>query len=186
MTDDVDTESTKTTHAEWGAGDPHLLVSRQGADRMVFPLTEDEVTIGAAAGADLMLAGTDPVHATIVHDERDEYVLTLHGEGEMSANPEIDGDGTRTQVLRTGARFTAGEWTLVYGRAEYADHGRPFGGREGGEFSDQPVQGRRPDYADEADGPAADAEPGHADGDADAHVEGAAEGASETDAARGN
>ena len=32
---------------------------------------------------------------------------------------------------------------------EYADHGRPWGGREGGELSDQPPQPQRPDYAAE-------------------------------------
>lgn len=146
MTDRTDDDSAMTTHAEWGSGAPHLLVSRGGDDRSVFDLTEDEVSIGSAPGSSLVLAGTDAVHATIVHDDRDEYVLTLHGAGEMNANTDPNRDGTRSEVLRTGARFTLGEWTLVFGRAEYADHGRPFGGREGGELSDQPPQPERPDY----------------------------------------
>lgn len=146
MTDRTDDDNATTTHAEWGAGDPRLLVSRDGQDRSVFPLTEDEVTIGSAEGSSLLLAGVDAVHATIVHDDRDEYVVTLHGVGEMNANPEVDGDDTRSEVLRTGARLALGDWTLVFTREEYADHGRPFGGREGGELSDQRPQPERPDY----------------------------------------
>ncbi|WP_235201515.1 hypothetical protein [Microbacterium sp. CH12i] len=96
----------------------------------------------------MRLADTDPVHATVVHDDRDEYVLTLHGEGEMNASSRAaeTGAGDRSEILRTGARFTAGPWTLVFGREEFADHGRPFGGREGGELEDQPPQPARPDY----------------------------------------
>lgn len=152
MTERTDDDSAMTTHAEWGSGAPHLLVSRGGEDRSVFDLTEDAVTIGSAEGGGLVLPGTDAVHATIVHDDRDEYVLTLHGAGEMNANTEPDHHGVRSEVLRTGARFTLGEWTLVFGRAEYADHGRPFGGREGGELSDQPPQPERPDYPAERAG----------------------------------
>ncbi|MFC4137498.1 FHA domain-containing protein [Microbacterium sp. GCM10011525] len=138
-----------TTHAEWGAGDPHLRVTREDT-RLEHPLSLDETRIGSDAGNDLVLDGADPVHATIVHDERDEYVLTLHGEGEMNALPEGD---SRTEILRTGARFTIADWTLVFMREEYADHGRPFGGREGGELSDQPPQSERPDYTVPGDEP---------------------------------
>ena len=152
MTDRTDDDNAMTTHAEWGSGSPHLLVSRGGEDRSVFDLTEDEVTIGSAPGSTLVLEGADAVHATITHDDRDEYVLTLHGAGRMNASTNPDHDGPRSEVLRTGARFTAGEWTLVFGRAEYADHGRPFGGREGGELSDQPPQPERPDYPAESAG----------------------------------
>lgn len=153
MTDQQGYEPT-TTHAEWGAGDPHLRVSRNG-DHFVHHLATDEVRVGSAEGNELRLADTDPVHATITHDERDEYILTLHGEGEMNANPRTaePGPGDRTEILRTGAHFTAGEWTLVFGREEFADHGRPFGGREGGELDDQPPQPVRPDYRGEGVNP---------------------------------
>lgn len=149
------TPENLTTHAAWGAGDPHLLVSRDG-ERFVFDLTADAVRIGSADGNELRLGATDPVHAEIHHDDRDEYVLTLHGAGEMNANPQAAETGAsgRSEILRTGARFTAGDWTLVFARAEFADHGRPFGGRQGGEFSDQPPQPARPDYdGDGADFP---------------------------------
>jgi hypothetical protein len=141
-----------TTHATWGAGDPHLRITR-GDDRFVFHITTDIVNIGAATGNELLLTETDPVHATIVHDERDEYVLTLHGAGEMNANPHAaeTGAGERSEILRTGAHFTAGPWTLVFGRDEFADHGRPFGGREGGELDDQPPQPARPHYGQNED-----------------------------------
>lgn len=145
---DDDTQPTgPTTHAEWGAGNPRLIV--RGPDgRFEHALSDDELTIGSAGGVGLRLSGLDPVHATVTHDERDEYVVTLHGAGEMNANPDAAGthSGERTETLRTGAEFAVGDWAFVYQRDEYADHGRPYGGREGGEFSDQPAQPARPDY----------------------------------------
>jgi len=141
------------THAAWGAGNPHLIVSSEDG-RFTFSLEQQEVTIGSAAGNALTLPDTDAVHATIVHDDRDEYVLTLHGEGEMNANPHAEGthEGDRSETLRTGASFTAGPWRFVFQREEFADHGRPFGGRQGGEYSDQPPQPRRPDYTQDRSG----------------------------------
>lgn len=140
-----------TTHAEFGAGNPRLRITRDG-ERSEYALEADVVRIGSSPESELTLADADPVHATITHDDRDEYVLELHGEGEMNTNPDADAThpGERTQTLRTGARFTVGPWTLVFARDEFADHGRPFGGRLGGEYSDQPLQPERPDYSDEA------------------------------------
>jgi hypothetical protein len=65
----------------------------------------------------------------------------------MSASPtgEVGIDADR-QVLRTGAQFVLGPWRFVFMRAEFADHGRPYGGREGGEGEVQPDQPPRPDY----------------------------------------
>ncbi len=146
----ADGEQPTTTHAERGAGDPHLRITSPEQDRTVFALRDERVTIGSGADCSLVIPGADAVHATILHDERDEYVLTLHGAGEMNANPtpaETGGSGDRSEVLRTGARFTVAGWTLVFGREEFADHGRPFGGREGGEFDDQPPQPARPEDA---------------------------------------
>jgi len=157
MTDPQGYEPT-TTHAEWGAGDPRLRISRDD-ERFVHHLVTDEVRIGSAEGNELRLADTDPVHATITHDERDEYVLTLHGRGEMNANPRTADTGVgpnsehgeKAEILRTGAHFTAGPWTLVFAREEFADHGRPYGGREGGELDDQAPQPARPDYTGDND-----------------------------------
>ena len=46
-------------------------------------------------------------------------------------------------LLRTGARIELGPWTLLYAREEHADHGRPYGGRIGGELGHQRPQPRR-------------------------------------------
>ncbi|MFC5432868.1 hypothetical protein ACFPJ2_04175 [Microbacterium suwonense] len=135
-----------TTHAEWGAGDPRLLVSRDDADRFVHHLTTDVVTIGSGDDCTLALAGAAALHATITHDDRDEYVLTMHGAGRMNASSPPGEHGERVETLRTGARFTIGDWTLVFSREEFADHGRPYGGREGGEGGRQNRQPERPDY----------------------------------------
>jgi len=153
-----------TTHAERGAGSPHLRITRD-EERMTYPLEAEIVRIGSAEGNELQLSDTDPVHATITHDERDEYVLELHGAGEMSASSGVAGThaGDRTETLRTGARFTAGPWELVFAREEFADHGRPYGGRQGGEYSDQPPQPPRPDYGDDDQRAAG----GHSDSSAD-------------------
>ncbi len=143
--------SPTTTHAEFGAGNPRLRITRDD-ERSEFALDAEVVRIGSAAENELQLSDADPVHATITHDDRDEYVLELHGAGEMNSNPDADAThpGENMQTLRTGARFTVGPWTLVFAREEFADHGRPFGGRLGGEYSDQPLQPPRPDYSDEA------------------------------------
>lgn len=151
--DDDPGNGPTTTHAERGAGEPRLRISRDG-DRTEYRLEADTVRIGSAEGNELRLADTDPVHVTITHDDRDEYVMTMHGAGETNANTEAAAThtGDRTETLRTGARFTAGPWTLVFAREEFADHGRPFGGRAGGEYSDQPLQPSRPEDADGEDG----------------------------------
>lgn len=135
-----------TTHAEWGAGRPHLLVSREeGWFR--YEITDELVRIGSSAENELQLTEIDPHHARITHDARDDYVLTMLGPGEMNANPHMtETTDDHSEILRTGARFTAGPWALVFVRDEFADHGRPYGGRQGGELSDQPSQPARPDY----------------------------------------
>lgn len=136
-----------TTHAAWGAGNPHLIV-RRGEERSEFPLTQDLTRIGSAGDAELRLEGTSAVHAEIRHDDNDEYVLRMIGAGDMGSTmleEVVESDG-KFQILRQGAQFTAGPWTFVFMREEYADHGRPYGGREGGEGAVQPTQPERPDY----------------------------------------
>jgi len=152
MTERVDAADTgrylpTTTHSEWGAGHPRLIVS--GADHFEFPLDRDRTRIGSGDDADLLVAGTAPVHAEIRHDERDEYLLLQYGDAETNTAPEPRDslDGAEAIVLRSGAQFRMGEWRFTFARDEYADHGRPSGGREGGELADQPVQPARPDYA---------------------------------------
>lgn len=151
MSNQMHSNAPSTTHAAWGAGDPHLIVSNTTTEEHFnFPLQADLVTIGSDASCSLVLADTDPTHATVRHDDRDEYVLTLAGPGTMNANPTALATypDDHSETLRTGAQFVIGPWRLVFSRAEFADHGRPGGGRVGGEGSDQPPQPKRPDYTD--------------------------------------
>lgn len=135
-----------TTHAAWGSGRPHLIIGRD-SHRVRFALSTDIVRIGSGSEVELVLRGADAVHATIQHDERDEYVLIMHGAGTMNATrPEDQETDERTEVLRTGAHFTISGWKFIFARDEASDHGRPYGGRNGGEWSHQRRQEPRPDY----------------------------------------
>ncbi|UUT35645.1 FHA domain-containing protein [Microbacterium elymi] len=139
-----------TTHSSWGSGNPHLIVSHEDRHR-TLPLDRDVVRIGSADDVELRLAGLQPLHAEIHHDPEDEYVLVLHGPATTSArHVPVDSIGGKLgEVLRTGARFVLGEWAFVYARDEYADHGLPYGGRQGGEGAHDPHQPERPDYTGE-------------------------------------
>jgi hypothetical protein len=128
-----------TTHAPRGAGRPRLIMSRTDqpdAGPLEFNLVADRTLIGSEESSDLLLAGLEPVHAEIVHDEFDEYVIVRHGSigGSRSAEPGAP------VTLRTGSRIDLGLWRLVFLREECADHGRPYGGRQGGEFAYQKPQ----------------------------------------------
>ncbi|MDF1604065.1 GNAT family N-acetyltransferase [Nocardioides sp. YIM 152315] len=133
-------ESVTTTHAAWGAGHPRILATSEH-ERYVHEINCDLIHIGSAADSDLQLTATDALHARILHGPADEYVLTMLGEGATSSG--------RHGILRTGAHFTAGPWQLIFVRDEFADHGRPYGGRIGGEAGHQRPQAPRPDYARE-------------------------------------
>ena len=138
-----------TTHAEWGAGHPRLLVTREPDERFVYDLTADLTTIGSSSASTLVLTDIDPSHASIHHDDRDEYVLTMIGDGTTNANLHVDpvSRGEDSEIMLSGAQFTAGPWRFVFQRDEFADHGRPHGGREGGWASWQKSQPPRPSYA---------------------------------------
>ncbi|MET3809286.1 FHA domain-containing protein [Arthrobacter sp. UYEF3] len=128
-----------TTHHTRGSGRPRLIfvqdaASWNGQVPREFNLEAERISIGSGPTANLQLPGLDPVHAEIVHNENDEYVLVRHGAVTGSFGPS--GGST----LRTGARLQMGEWCLAYFREEFADHGRPFGGRSGGEFAYQRPQ----------------------------------------------
>lgn len=135
------TRPVGTTHDPRRGGNPRLVLTtgnpRLPADRRVlFPLRAEVTRIGSGADCDIRLDGLEPIHAVVVHDENDELVLldrsTDHSTRVNGAPP-----GENGRILRTGARVTLGSWTLAYRRAEYADHGRPFGGRVGGELGHQ-------------------------------------------------
>lgn len=145
-------QEATTTHAGYGEGHPALRVAVDeqgwsGEPQPVFALDREVTTIGSGPEADVRLSGLAPVHAEVRHDDRDEYVLVLLADGTAPAAPEEDPTARPApQVLRTGATFRIGPWALSFERAESADHGRPYGGRQGGEGERQPVQPPRPDY----------------------------------------
>jgi hypothetical protein len=94
-----------------------------------------------------VLDGLAPHHATVVHDEADEYVISSTAAGAAAgpdAQTRVHGAVVRHQLLRTGARVDIGPHSLAFYREEFADHGRPYGGRVGGEAGHQRPQPPRP------------------------------------------
>lgn len=144
-----------TTHDPTGGGLPRLYfppADVAGSRLKVFHL-RPEVRIGDRDDADLRLAGVAAEQARIYRNEVDEYVieplpggLPVRVHGARIAGPAL---------LRTGARIEIGPWQMVYFRAEYADHGRPYGGRQGGEIDRQrwqPPARYRPEIRDQGAG----------------------------------
>ncbi len=136
-----------TTHYTPGSGRPRLIFvvgseNWNGQMPREFNLLPGTTTIGSGAEVSLQLDGLKPVHAEIRHDENDEYVLYPLGDYSGSVRESEDsGPGRgRGQILRTGARIEMGPWRMAYFREEFADHGRPHGGRVGGEFAVQKPQ----------------------------------------------
>lgn len=131
-----------TTHYADGGGRPRLIFvqdsdSWDGKAPKALNITSDSVVIGSAPECELVLPGLEPIHARITRNDLDEHVLEAVGRVGGSAGLK---PGDR-YVLRSGARMELGGWRLVFYREEYADHGRPFGGRNGGELAVQ-----RPQY----------------------------------------
>lgn len=124
------------------AGSPRLVhvpdMALPDTRRTIYRLG-DEVLIGSAEDCDIRLPGLEPYHCRVVHDQQDEFVA--HAVGGWI---RIHGARVEEGLLRTGARLEIGEHCLVFAREEYADHGRPFGGRIGGELGHQLPQPRRP------------------------------------------
>ncbi|MGB5935722.1 MAG: FHA domain-containing protein [Ornithinimicrobium sp.] len=134
-----------TTHDPDGGGRPRLVFSmgsaaQAGQPRRVHDLTPNGTSIGSAESSALVLADVAPQQAEVRRDSDDEYILVA-----LSDNPPTKVNGVHLiegneKVLRTGTRLQIGRWTMTYTRAEFADHGRPYGGRAGGEFSQQRKQ----------------------------------------------
>lgn len=137
-----------TTHYVRGSGRPRLIFTVSsgkwdGRAPREFTLRPDLTVIGSSESADLVLPGLDAVHARIVHDDRDEFVLYVTGDEPQTHHPVLLDRPRAGRVLRTGALIDLGPWRLAFFREEFADHGRPFGGRVGGEFSVQRSQPER-------------------------------------------
>ena len=135
-----------TTHYTPGSGRPRLIFvvgskNWNGQMPREFNLLPGTTTIGSSPEADLQLPGLKPLHAEIRHDHNDEYRLFATGDVAGSSRPSDDGRSIGNgQILRTGSRLEMGPWRMGYFREEFADHGRPFGGRVGGELAVQKPQ----------------------------------------------
>lgn len=132
-----------TTHDPNRGGSPRLFISRgpRTPDHQTIPLRDDVTTIGAGADCDIRLPGLEALHAVIQHDDEDEFVLVRRSGGPDSTR--VHGAPVDTAILRSGSGIELGRWKLSYFREEYADHGRPYGGRIGGELGRQRSQPRR-------------------------------------------
>lgn len=131
-----------TTHDPRRGGNPRLVVTvgnsrLPDSGMLIHPLRRDVTTIGSDPSCDIRLTGLEPFHAVVEHDDHDELVL-IDRAGNRTTR--VNGIPVERRVLRTGARIEIGGWILAYRRAEYADHGRPFGGRIGGELGHQKPQ----------------------------------------------
>lgn len=130
-----------TTHDRGRSGGARLVLVRSnvwaGERQPIYWLT-DEMSIGSDPACDVALAGLVGQHATITHDEDDEYVVSA-----VRGEVRVHGARVDRARLRTGTRVELGEHQLVFYREEHADHGRPHGGRIGGEAGRQLPQAPR-------------------------------------------
>lgn len=128
-----------STDTSYGGGSPRLvLLPADGIWRPELPtfwLQQATTTIGSDPSCTVVLPGLAPVHAEVRVEEGDEYVLVAR-----EWRTSVHGEVVSRQVLRTSARIQLGETVLAYVREEFADHGRPHGGRVGGELGRQRPQ----------------------------------------------
>lgn len=131
-----------TTHDPGGGGNPRLYLSDTSDPDAAWPvgvyhLSPAGIRIGSGEDVDLRLAGVDELQAEIIRTDDDEYVLIARSTRLLST---VGGLQLPRQILRTGARIQLGTWRMSYVRDEFADHGRPYGGRIGGELGHQRTQ----------------------------------------------
>ena len=135
-----------TTHYLPRSGRPRLIFvigskNWNGQMPREFDLLPEVTTIGSGSEASLQLDGLNALHAEIRRTADDEYVLyPIGAQAGGSGLVETTGRKDGGQVLRTGTRIELGKWKMAYFREEFADHGRPHGGRVGGEMSRQKPQ----------------------------------------------
>jgi hypothetical protein len=133
-----------TTHDPAGGGRPRLLFTLGEHPRAhvrhaftaeegrIFALPSTVTRIGSDPSNDLCLPGLAALHAEIHRNDADDYVLrTCSPFGQM----RVHGRTATVAELHSGVRIELGPWVLSYARSEFADHGRPSGGRQGGELS---------------------------------------------------
>lgn len=131
--------AASTTHDPARGGEARLVAVKQevrlGERVPVLWLTAERTTIGSDPSCDVVLPGLAPHHATVIHDEADEYVVCRE-----DGSVKVHGAPVERSVLRTGSRVEIGTHCLAFFREEFADHGRPYGGRIGGELGHQKPQ----------------------------------------------
>lgn len=137
-----------TTHYLPGSGRPRLIFAVGSGDwnfsrPREFDLLPGCTVIGSGPDADLRLEGLEARHAEVRHNDDDEYVLYSYA-ATGGGRPNLPHSTENARILRTGSRIEIGPWRLAYYREEFADHGRPFGGRQGGEYEFQKQQPVRP------------------------------------------
>lgn len=136
--------SVRTTHDPAGGGRPRLYFAAPldypGEPPRVFSLPPSDAVLGAAPTCQLSLPGLRDQHALIRRTAGDEYTIepAVVGADVRVAGALITGP----TVLRTGTRVELSGWRMSYFREEFADHGRPYGGRIGGEAGYQRSQDR--------------------------------------------
>ena len=128
------------THDVHGGGDPRLVASFEdsidlcellGGSRAltVLSLLPGVTTIGSDPRSSVVMPAVHPHQAEVRRDPMDEYRI-------FDTSPDqstlVDGRRATGQSLHSGDRISLGRWTFVYARAEFADHGSPFGGHSGG------------------------------------------------------
>ena len=127
-----------TTHDPRGGGNPRLVMAPAAhplpGDRQEAFRLRAVTTIGSDSACDIRLAGLNPFEAEVRHDSSDEFVVVRLG---RRGTTRVHGAPVDTALLRTGSRLSIGDWTMLFHREEYADHGRPYGGRLGGEIGHQ-------------------------------------------------
>lgn len=126
-----------------GAGSPRLVQAAGGQAVMGsdaaegvqhgYPLDKDSVTLGSGDTQDIRLAGLESAHGEVLREpDGDEFVYVHVG---RSGTSQVNGAVVTRAALHHGDRLTLGDWTLVFQRDEFADHGRPDAGRQGGDFA---------------------------------------------------
>jgi hypothetical protein len=133
-----------TTHDPDGGGYPRLVMAPgpyvlPGQQQPVYHLGA-RTTIGSDPRADIVLVDLRELHAEVRRTEDDEFVLVPLAGKDIRVNGAVV---ATTALLRTGARVEIGGATLSFFREEYADHGRPYGGRVGGELGRNRAQPSR-------------------------------------------
>lgn len=131
-----------TTHDPDGGGYPRLVMApdphpQPGDVQPVFHLGSLSV-LGSDPEVDIVLRGLSPRHAQVRHTDDDEFEISSLD----PARPvRVNGAPVYSpHLLRTGTRVDVEGWTLSFYREEWADHGRPYGGRIGGELGRQQLQ----------------------------------------------